>query len=418
MSESQKDIVLTDLSAPEFSESARELLEQVASVAPMLEITPQSLMDAATAETGLSDFGDPWFHEPLEVLCNALNTEAGLSDVGKTMVWAQLNGMLKNRLLIEQVISRHPEIEELEISRPIIIAGLPRTGTTHLHNLLAADPNLRHLPYWESLEPLLSDAEKDAEPDPRRERAAQGLDVVNTAMPHFRAMHDMTADHAHEEIQLLALTFSTMFFETLVPMPTYRDWLKRTDQGPAYAYLKRVLKVLQWARGGERWVLKSPQHLSQFPVLLKTFPDATFVVTHRDPASVTVSLATMTAYTARLQLASVDPVRIGAYWSARVEDLLGDCTAERSVLPADQSLDIRFSDFMADEWGTVERIYAVADQPLTDEARRSMEDFIRSHPRNRHGRIAYDAAALGIDLDDRRRALSTYIDTFVSFDHD
>jgi len=415
MSASQKGIVLTDLSAPVFSESAQELLGQVASVASLLDITPQALMDAATAETGLSDFGDPWFLEPLEVLCDALNTEAGLSDVGKTMVWAQLNGMLKNRLLIERTVGQHPEIEELEVSRPIIIAGLPRTGTTHLHNLLSADPSLRHLPYWESLEPLLSDAERGVEPDPRYERAAQGLDVVNDAMPHFRAMHDMTADHAHEEIQLLALTFSTMFFETLAPMPTYRDWLKRTDQTPAYAYLKRVLKVLQWARGGERWVLKSPQHLSQFRVLLKTFPDATFVVTHRDPASVTVSMATMAAYTARLQLASIDPVRIGAYWSARVEDLLRDCTANRSVLPADQSLDIRFEDFMADEWGTIERIYAAAGQPLTADARRSMADFIRTHPRDRHGRIAYDAEALGIDVDDRRRALSAYIDAFVSF---
>jgi hypothetical protein len=416
MTESQQDIVLTDLSAPVFSESARELLGQVASVAPMLEIAPQSLMDTAAAETGLTDFGDPWFLEPLEVLCSGFNTEAGLSDVGKTMVWAQLSGMLKNRLLIEQAVSRHPEIEELDVSRPIIIAGLPRTGTTHLHNLLSADPGLRHLPYWESLEPLLSDAERGVEPDPRYERAAQGLDVVNDAMPHFRAMHDMTADHAHEEIQLLALTFSTMFFETLAPMPTYRDWLKRTDQTPAYANLKRELKVLQWARGGDRWVLKSPQHLSQFPVLFKTFPDATFVVTHRDPASVTISMATMAAYTARLQLAAIDPVRIGGYWSARVEDLLRDCTANRSVLPADQSLDIRFDDFMADEWGTIERIYAVAGQPLTDDARRSMEDFIRTHPRNRHGRIAYDAKALGIDADDRRRALSAYIDAFVSFE--
>jgi hypothetical protein len=390
----------------------------VASVASLLEISPQSLMDTAAGETGLTDFGDPWFLEPLEVLCHALNTEAGLSDVGKTMLWAQLNGMLKNRLLIERAVSEHPEIEELEISRPIIIAGLPRTGTTHLHNLLSADPNLRHLPYWESLEPLPTDAEQGTDPDPRYERAAQSLDMVNLAMPNFRAMHDMTADHAHEEIQLLALTFSTMYFETLAPMPTYRDWLKRTDQSPAYAYLKRVLKVLQWARGGERWVLKSPQHLSQFPVLVKTFPDATFVVTHRDPASVTISLATMAAYTARLQLASVDPVRIGAYWSARVDDLLRDCTANRSVLPADQSLDIRFEDFMADEWGTVERIYAAAGQPLTDDARRSMEDFIRTHPRDRHGRIAYDAEVLGVDVHERRRALSTYIDTFVSFEHD
>ena len=165
-------------------------------------------------------------------------------------------------------------------------------------------------------------------------------------------------------------------------------------------------------------MLKSPQHLEQFRPLLATFPDATFVVTHRDPASVTVSLATMIAYTARLQLASVDPARIGAYWAARVEDLLGDCLPNGRAARRPIARRPVFDDFMADECGTVERIYAVADQPLTDEARRSMEDFIRTHPRNRHGRIAYDPAALGIDVDDRRRALSTYIDTFVSFDHD
>lgn len=418
MSAPREGIVLSDLAAPEFPESVQELLAQVASAAPLLEISPQALMESATAETGLDDFGDAWFKEPLDVLCAALNAEAGLSDVGKTMMWAQLNGLLKNRLLIEQAIREHPEIEGIEISRPIVIAGLPRTGTTHLHNLLSADPQLRHLPYWESLEPLLTDAERGTAPDPRIERAAQGLEMVNAAMPHFRAMHDMTADHAHEEIQLLALTFSTMFFETLAPMPTYRDWLMRTDQSPAYAYLKRVLQVLQWARGGQRWVLKSPQHLSQFPVLLKTFPDATFVVTHRDPVSVTVSMATMAAYTARLQLASIDPVRIGAYWSERVEDLLRDCTADRSALPPDQSLDIRFADFMADEWGTIERIYTVAGLPLAADSRRSMEEFIRTHPRDRHGRIAYDAAVLGVDADERRKALSAYIDAFVSFEHD
>lgn len=403
-------IELTDLAAPVFPEETHELLGQIASVAPMLEISPQALMDAAVAETGLSDFGDPWFREPLNALCRSLNEEAGLSDVGTTMLWAQLNGMLKSRLLVEDLISRHPEIEDVVIDRPIIIVGLPRTGTTHLHNMLSADPGLRYLPYWESLEPLAPIGEIGEEG--RRERATQSLEMVNGVMPHFRAMHDMTTDHAHEEIQLLALTFSTMLFEAQIPLPSYGEWWKQADQAPAYAYMKRVLQVLQWARGGERWVLKSPQHLSQFNVLYETFPDATFVVTHRDPAAVTVSMATMAAYAGRLQLATVDPHRIGAYWAGRVEDLLRDCTRDRGILPAEQSVDVRLEDFIADEWGTVERIYEVADQPLTDAARTAMENFIREHPRDRHGQVAYDAAAVGIDPVERRQALAEYSEMF------
>lgn len=405
-------IELDDLASPWFPESVREVLEAVAAAGSALELDPRALMEAATAETGLDDFGDPWFQEPLEVLCRALREEAGLSALGVTMTWAQLVSLLKNRLLIEKLVCDHPEIERVPISRPIIIAGLPRTGTTHLHNLMSADPGLRHLPYWESLEPVLSDAERDLSPDPRWARAEQGLTLINAAMPHFAAMHEMTAEHAHEEIQLLALTFSTMYFETLAPMPSYRAWLASTDQSPAYAYLKRVLQVLQWSRGGTRWVLKSPQHLAQFPTLLATFPDGVFVVTHRDPVSVTTSMATMSAYTARLQLDTVDPERIGRYWAGRVEDLLNGCAKDRGVLPPQQSIDVHFADFMADEWGTVQKIYDVAGQPLTDEARESMLAFLEANPRGRHGRVAYHPDILGLDMEERRAALRSYVDAF------
>ena len=405
-------IELTDLADPVFPEEVRVLLEQVGLAGAGLSLEPADLMAAARDATGLDDFGNPWFLEPLDVLCRALREEAGLSPTGVTMTWAQLVGLLKNRLLLERLIADHPEVEDIEIGRPIIIAGLPRTGTTHLHNLLSADPGLRHLPYWESLEPVLSAAERHLEPDPRWDRAQQGLDLINTAMPHFAAMHEMTVEHAHEEIQLLALTFSTMYFETLAPIPAYRDWLERTDQGPAYAYLKRVLQALQWLRGGTRWVLKSPQHLAQFPTLLATFPDAVFVVTHRDPVSVTTSMATMSTYTARLQLGAVDPQRIGRYWAGRVEDLLNGCARDRGVLPVQQSIDVHFADFMADEWGTVQKIYDLAGQPLTDEARDSMLAFLEANPRGRHGRVAYHPDVLGLDTEERRAALRSYVAAF------
>jgi hypothetical protein len=222
----------------------------------------------------------------------------------------------------------------------------------------------------------------------------------------------MTTWHAHEEIQLLAIDFSTMLFETMAPMPSYRDWYKGHDQTSSYQYLKTVLKVLQWARGGNRWVLKSPQHLEQFGPLMTTFPDATVVITHRDPVAVTVSMATMISYTARLHLASVDPKAIGRYWAARGEDLFGACVRDRDVLPAGQSVDIRFDDFMANETATVDAVYRLAGQPMTDIARTAMSGFVASHPRGRHGGVRYQPEAIGVDVAERRAALKFYIERF------
>ena len=166
------------------------------------------------------------------------------------------------------------------------------------------------------------------------------LSFLNTALPYFNRMHEMTVEHTHEEIQLLAIDFSTMLFETTAPMPTWRDAYLARDQRPTYAYLRKVLKVLQWLRGGTRWVLKSPQHLEQFPALVDTFPDATFVVTHRDPVSVTASMVTMIAYTARLTRDRVDVEGMGAYWADRLERMLRRC-ADRARRPAGRPDDRR-----------------------------------------------------------------------------
>ena len=403
-------VVLDDLGAPRFSPEAQEILTAMASMAPDCVLEPDALRDAAIERTGLDDFGDRSYEPRLEVLTAALRDEAGLSGAGMVNLHAQLVQLLVNRLRITDLVRRHPEIAEIEITAPIVIAGMPRTGTTHLHNLLAADPQLRSLPYWESIEPVLApeDVPGPGAPDPRLARTAGAIAFMDTVMPYFRRMHEMTVEHVHEEIQLLAVDFSTMYFETLAPMPSWRDWYRSTDQTPTYRYLRTCLQALTWLRGGRRWVLKSPQHLEQFGPLMEVFPDATVVVTHRDPAHVTVSMATMVAYAARIQVERPDPFVIGRYWTDRVEDLLRACTDDRDTLPPERSIDVRFDEFMADDRATVERIYALAGQPLEAASRAAMDAYRRDHVRDRHGRVAYEPAALGIDPDERALALARY----------
>ena len=414
MAERPSDLRILDLAAPEFSSDVAQIFEAVGPVADAIPWTLDAALEQASAEAGLDDFGEDIYSEPFSVFIAGAHKEAGLSPMGAVAVWGQVVQFLKNRLLVEDQIRRHPEILRQEIRRPIAIAGLPRSGTTHLHNLIAADPNIRQLTWWEGLEPVapLDEQGRHFEIDPRWQRAAEGIEMQDRVMPHFMRMHVMGPDHAHEEIHLLAVAGSTMFFEALVLSPTWRDWYLDHDQTPWYAYLKRILQVLQFLRGGVRWILKSPQHLEQFGPLLTTFPDATFVVTHRDPVSITGSMATMSAYSSRLSRDPVDPVAVAQYWSDRIERMLRACVRDREILPAEQSVDVHFHEFMADDVALVESLYALADQPFTSEVRASMDAFMAEHPRGKHGRVLYDLAELGLDRAERREALGFYVERF------
>lgn len=405
-----KPIRLTDLANPVFPEAAQPMREALASYGSILQLNSEALLAAAAERTGLDGWGDDGFRDRLDVLTGSLREETGLSDVGVAVVFEQLVGNLVNRLRFEALIAEHPEIEDVEIKRPIIICGLPRTGTTHLHNLIAADPNLRYLPYWESLEPFPGPGEDESA---RRDRCSTGLDLVDTSMPEFKRMHDMTVDHAHEEIQLLANDISGMLFETTYHIPTFAAHYKAHDQGSSYAHLKRQLQAMQWLRGGTRWVLKSPQHLEQFPTLYATFPDATFVVTHRDPVEVTRSMLTMIVYASRMACAQPDPAKIARNWFDRADDLFSGCLRDRDVLPVGQSIDVRFTDFMADEQGTLSAIYDLADQPYGDDVRVAMAAFTAAHPRGRYGEVIYDLADVGLDPAEVAERLSAYRDRFI-----
>jgi hypothetical protein len=405
-------ISFDDLAAPVYPEAARPLRDGLAAYGATVDLSPQALVATAADRAGLTDFGDDGFRDRLDVLCASLESEASLSEAGRAVAFEQLTQHLVNRLRLNDLITRHPEILTVRIERPIIICGLPRTGTTHLHNMIAADPAIRYLPYWESLEPVPVPGEQD--PQGRRQRCTAGLDLVHMVMPEFRRMHDMTVDHAHEEIQLLANDIGGMLFETTFHVPRFAEYYKTHDQSPSYAYLERTLQALQWLGGGSRWVLKSPQHLEQFPTLAATFPDATFVVTHRDPGEVIQSMATMICYAARMSCEHPDPVALTRYWVERSVDLLTACVRDRDALPAGQSIDIRFDDFMADEEGTLAAIYAVAGQPFDDRARAAIAQFRTEHPRGMYGGVIHRPADLGLDVDRVAERLTEYHRRFVT----
>lgn len=406
-------IRLTDLARPEFSPDVTAILEVMGTMAADLRLDADQLHAMAAEQTGLDDFGPEDYRDRLAVLLAAMGDIGGLTDAGLLNLHSQLLQLLKNRLQLVDLLRRHPEIRDVELVPPVVIAGLPRTGTTHLHNLLSAGPTFRSLPYWESIEPFPALAE-GADVEPRRERTGQAVWFAGEAMPYFAAMHEMTTDHVHEEIQLLANDFSTMFFETVAEIPAWRDHYLASDQTPHYAHLRLQLQALQHLRGGRRWVLKSPQHLEQLPVLARAFPGATVVVTHRDPVAVTVSMATMIAYTARMYRSEVPVARLAGYWADRIEVMLGKLVADRDVLPAATSMDVRFEAFMADDLATATRVYELAGEPVTDQATTAMRDFLASHQRDRHGRIDYRAEDLGLDPDELRARFAGYTARFLS----
>jgi hypothetical protein len=407
-------VQLDDLAEPHFNPEVEPLREMMGALAADCPLDADVLHARAKADTGLDDFGPDDYRERLDVYLAALHEIDGMHGPGIVNFFSQMSQWLKNRLLLADLLTRHPEINDIELEPPIVIAGLPRTGTTHLHNVLGAASTFRTLPYWESFEPFPLPAEAGVEPDPRRVRMDMAVDFMHMVMPYFPLMHEMTTDHVHEEIQLLANDFSSMLLETIGHVPAWRDHYLGHDQTPHYEHLRLQLQAMQHLRGGRRWLLKSPQHLEQLPVLDAVFPGVVVVCTHRDPVPVTLSMIAMLTYSARMHRSPV-PVRgIAAEWVNRLYFMLTALMRDRHVIPADRSIDIRFGDFMADEMGTVEQVYALASEPLTDDARQSIADYLAGHERGRLGRVAASCEMFGLDEDDLRERFSPYVSRFLA----
>jgi hypothetical protein len=407
-------VQLDDLAEPKFSPEAEQIRDMVATLAADCPLDADALHARAIADTGLDDFGPDDYRERLDVYLAALHDIDGMHAPGIVNFFGQLSQWLKNRLLLTDLLTRHPEIHNVELLPPVVIAGLPRTGTTHLHNLLGAAPSFRTLPYWESFEPFPLPSEEGIEPDPRAARMDIAVTVMNTLMPHFALMHEMTTEHVHEEIQLLANDFSTMFMETLAYVPRWESYYLAHDQTSTYEYLATQLKALQFLRGGRRWLLKSPQHLEQLPVLDKVFPGVAVVCTHRDPVPVAISMVAMLAYTARTHRSPVPVEDIAAGWIDRLELMLAALVGDRDVIPPGRSIDVSFDDFMADQLGVAEQVYGLVGEPMTDEVRAAMAEYLGGHQRGRLGKVLTSCEMFGLNEDDLRERFAPYVSRFLS----
>src|SRR5690625_117367 len=408
-----KAIRIDDLHTPRLDEVQREALDQGEGL--VVDLSVDGILERARAQAGLDDFGPDDFRQRLELLVDEWGSDPDIYGLHRQVLHDYLVRYASNRLLIQDQWRRHPEILNEEIRRPIIVAGLPRSGTTHLVNLLAADERLHSLPLWEACEPVPRPGEVatgDAG-DPRHQRCAEAWEGMQATMPLLAAMHPMDPDHIHEELELMGPDFASYSFEWLSPSPRWRDHYLATDQTPHYEYLRDVLKLLQWRRGPGRWVLKCPQHLEQLSVLRKVFPDATVAITHRDPVAVIQSAVTMLAYGDRMRRRRIDAQRLIDYWTDRVEQLLRACVRDRSVWPEEQSIDVLFHEFMADDLAMVERIHQRAGLATTAEAREQLARYMAANPRGSQGRMVYDLKGdFGVDPAELRERFAFYFEQF------
>jgi hypothetical protein len=388
-------IEIEDLRSPLTSDTQRQMI--AAMEANPVNLTEDAVLAAARAATGLFDFGPDDFHERLRRLLDEWNGDTRAYALKRAMLLTYAIRYATNRLLIQDLLRRHPEIHDEPIERPIIVAGLPRSGTTHLLNLLGADSRLRATPLWETYAPVPNPKEP-AGPDgvdPRYARVAAQWEAQLASNPLSAAMHAMEPDHFHEDVELMGPDFAGYNFEWLARVPKWRDYYLSTDQTPHYEYMKTVLKIMQWRdvqNGGtrKRWVTKCPQHLEQLPVLHKVFPDATVAITYRDPVEVIQSAITMIAYGERMAYPTIDTKGLLDYWTDRVEKLLRACVRDRHVWSEAQSVDVPFDTFMADDMAVVREVRGKAGLPETETANQEVRDFIVSHPRGKYGQIVYN----------------------------
>lgn len=400
-----------DLRHPVLAESQRGSLDW-AERHPV-DLDPQAVLEDARRRTGLDDFGPMDFAERMQVWLDDVRLEPTRTALAGHVVFGLCSKYAANRLRIEALLARHPEIEEQKIERPVFVTGLPRSGTTHLVNLLAADDRFRSLPLWEADQPVpdLGEGPGRDGRDPRFGRAERAWERMQANNPFLAAWHTMAPDSIHEDIELWGCDFAGYILEWILQMaPRWRDHYTVRDQTQHYRYLEKVLKVLQWFRPGERWLLKCPQHLENLGPLRTVFPDATVVMTQRDPVGVVQSAATLRAYGARTSYTSFDVDEILEYWTRLIARLLERGMADRPLL-ADRVLDVYFDAFMADTMGTVEEVYRHAGIELTDVARRQIEEYVAQHPRDKHGRIGYDLRAdFGVSPAELRRRFGFYLD--------
>jgi Sulfotransferase family len=354
----------------------------------IVPLDEESLLRAAMDSTGLSDFGaDDYWRDAFSVFVTSLEQDADLNLLGRIRTRSDILQLLEARLRVEDTYKRHPEIDDEQIVQPIIIIGQGRSGTSLLHNVLAADPENGVPRHWEQMFPVPPPETATYFTDPRIERADALLQQFNRVTPTMESMHEWGALVPMEDCVMLGMSFmSPSWMDALGQVASYDAWIFQQDMKPALRYEERVLKLLQWKNPRTRWVLKDPLHLDRLELLLGVWPDACFVWTHRDPVR---ALASLVSLIGTLQWGRTDhpfrgpsleymsnPELTAARFNAAADQL------DTGVVPPKQMFNVLFTDLVADPVGTVAQMYAHFGIELTDEGRIALERYMQENPRD------------------------------------
>ena len=381
---------------------------------PSLDV--QDLLESASQRAReLGDLGEPQFLEGLRRLVDSLESEGRLTPLGRLIARERILGSIVNRLNYIEDRRLHPEIASERIERPLIVVGMPRTGSTILHDILAQDPDNRAPLTWEVMFPSPPPEPESFEDDPRIEACDATFPGVDAQIPAFKAMHPMGARLSQECVSLMADTMCSPLFHNQFRVNGYQDWVDReADWSRVYEFHERQLQHLQWKVKRDRWVLKTGAHMWGLEHLLAKYPDARIVFTHRDPVKSMTSYASLTALVRSMGSDDVDPIEIATDWTARIKRVLEHSIAVRAAgkHPQARFYDMHFQDFVSDQFAVVLRIYAAFDLPMSEVAAARMKAFIADNPKDKHGIHRYSPEEYGVRPAAIREAFRAYMERF------
>ena len=373
---------------------------------PLLAV---DLIEIAKRRCGLDDFGGGDFFEAISRLLESCHRESRLNLIGRIALRSDLLRTLCSRLLMDEDRQIYPGIARQEIREPLFIVGLPRSGTTLLHTLLAADPEHRVPLTWEVMTPSPPTGDHEQR---RIQRAIQSCNYLNWLAPTFRHVHAVGAELPQECVGLMTPSFMSDQFDTMYYVPSYRAWFFRQDLLPAYEYHRRFLQHLQFRRSARRWVLKAPTHMSALPTLLSVYPDALFVQTHRQPLEAMASVSSLITILRRVFSDAVDPLVVCRdavqYWSQTLDTFL----QERDRLPHKRICDLDFLEIRRDPIAAVRRIYKHFGWLLSPETEQRMRVVLARQSREQYGNHRYDLSQFGFDPAEGARAFAAYCEQF------
>ncbi|MCU1484415.1 MAG: hypothetical protein JWN67_1161 [Actinomycetia bacterium] len=375
----------------------------------MLDV--DQLLEATATDVGLADYGDPSFREGLDLLVATAEAEAQLSDFGRLVLQGSIAEALANRLRVVDWTTRHPDLADEVVAAPLFIVGQPRTGTTALSHLLAADPANRSLLGWEARQSVPPPTTATYATDPRFEAARAAPNLLADRNPDFKTMHH---DEAHEPIECIVMlnqTFASLQFSAMFHIPTYDRWLGETDLVPSYRYHRQVLQLLQSEHPG-RWQLKSPHHQLGIDAITTVYPDARLVWTHRDPISVIGSLCSVTCSLTGTFTDADLRLAIAEHWFEEAAVMADRMLAHRDRAGDAAFHDMSYRELVTDPVAATAELYQRFDMAFTAEAEAAMRAHVAASPQGKHGAHRYTLDDFGLDEAQVGERFAAYLDRF------